>query len=78
MASELVGKRIQVVLTLGTHRNGGPAFEAAVKTLDAHTAMQLAHRAVGMYMQILATPLQEQDKPQILIPTGPVSGLRGN
>jgi hypothetical protein len=86
MASDLVGKRIQVVLTLGTHKNGGPAFEAAateidsgaVKCLDSHTAMQLAHRAIGMYMMILAKPLQEPDKPEILIPAGPMSGLRGN
>ena len=86
MKSDLVGKRYQIVMTLGTHREGGPSFEVtcteldsgSVKNIDAHTAMQMANRCVGMYMAILAKPLQEQDKPQILIPTGPISGLRGN
>lgn len=82
--SNLVGKRFQIVLTLGALPNGHPSFEVAateidsgtLKNIDAHAAMGMVHRAMGIYIQSIQP--QPEPQSQIVLPTGPMSNIRGN
>jgi hypothetical protein len=84
--SDLVGKRVQIVLTLGTNGQGQPAFDLAateidgqtLKQINPHAAMNMVHRAMAMYIGILQNSLPQQEEPMIVVPTGPMSNLRGN
>lgn len=84
--SNLVGKRFQINLTLGSDVHGNPAMElganeidaGAVRGLPAHVGMEMVYRAIGVYMQTLVANQPQPEESRILIPTGKVPGIRAN